>query len=277
MLEGETMFWEMYVPLTQLLVNIKIREATMTSPFSMMLNRQSNPLIDYTGTKVEPVTLDNWRRHQEEVLALVFPSIDDRKMKISAQVRKRFDETRRKLFTTDLPNGMDVWLQEKKYTKNNPRPREAQRNHGPWKIMGRTPHGPYLLRDPTTGETCRVPIDQMSFTRSEYEAQVTKDTTGEKDVYVVKEIWNDRYNKEKRRYEYKIWWKGYPKSESTWEPLANIHNTDIIRKYNAKKRSLKVQALILASHGVPSHLDLRCESHSTNITDLPHNDGPENN
>ena len=254
MMAGDTEFWEMYVPLTQLIYNTKIREVTMTSPFSMMLNRRSNPLIDYTGTRIEPVTMENWRRHQEEVLALVFPSLEEKQLKVSAKVRKHFDETRQKLLTADLPKGMTVYLREAKYIKGAPRPREAQRNSGPWTIVGRTMHGPYRLRDPVSGEECKVPIDQIIFTRTEIKAGEPAD--GDKDVYVVKEIWGDRYNKRKRRYEYHIWWKGYPQEESTWEPLEHIHNTDMIRKYNAKKKTAKVRSLVLSYAGLPHVVDL---------------------
>jgi hypothetical protein len=277
MMAGETQFWEMYVPLTQLIYNTKIREITLTSPFSMMLNRKSNPLIDYTGTKIEPVTEANWRRHQEEVLALVFPAIEEKQLRISAATRKKFDESRQKLLTADLPAGMKVYVRESKYIKGSPRPREAQRNQGPWVIVDRTLHGPYRLRDPATGFECKVPIDQIVFTRTEV-LNNSDDDDDTKNVFVVKEIIGDRYNKQKRRYEYHVWWKGYDKSESTWEPLDHIHSTDLIRKYNAKKGKAKVRSLVLQHSGVPSSLNLSSSNdyalaESAHDTDN-HNEGP---
>ena len=83
MMEGEKRHWHLFVPLTQLVSNNKIKNLTRSSPFSLMFNRRMNELIDYTGTEIKPMTDANWKKHQEEVIALVFPAIEDRQLKMT--------------------------------------------------------------------------------------------------------------------------------------------------------------------------------------------------
>lgn len=77
MMGGDVSFWNLCAPLCQLTYNVKVRETTGSTPFSLFLNRRMNPLIDYTGARIDPVTDDNWRAHQEEVISLVFPAIEE--------------------------------------------------------------------------------------------------------------------------------------------------------------------------------------------------------
>jgi len=60
------------------------------------------------------------------------------------------------------------------------------------------------------------------------------------DVYKVKEIQGQRYNKE-GYWEYKVLWKGYPESDSTWEPVEHLTKTTL-RAFLAKiKKSSQSQ------------------------------------
>jgi hypothetical protein len=221
-----------------------------------MLNRSMNELIDYTGTRREPVTFDNWREHQKEVIALVFPAIEKRQLHLSQKTRDYLNNTRRKLLTADLPNGMPVYIVDPQYVKGSPRPREAQRNLGEFKIVRRLFNGPYLIRD-ATGSERRVPIDQLVFTRGDI-----REGTKERDdnVYEVKELLDDRINEETGGIEYLVWWKGYPKSDADWQPIENIHHTALIRNYNKRKKTTIARIQIMRAAGHPSSLDLRLQS-----------------
>ena len=95
----------MFVPLTQLVSNNKIKNLTRSSPFSLMFNRRMNELFDYTGTEIKPMTDANWKKHQKEVIALMFPAIEDRQLKMTKKAHEKFAETRRKLLIADLSKG----------------------------------------------------------------------------------------------------------------------------------------------------------------------------
>jgi hypothetical protein len=220
-----------------------------------MLNRRANELMHYTSTKIEPVTMDNWRQHQEEVLALVFPAIQERQLKLSAKTRKYYDDKRQKLLTADLPKGMEVMIRDPQYTKGNPRPRAAQRNIGPYWIVRRAFNGPYIVKD-ATGAERRVPIDQLIFTRTEKRASTTA-VEKTKDVYEVAKVLNDRYNRKQRRREWLIRWRGYGEADDTWEPREHIHNTKTITDYDKKKKLARVRSVLARHSGELIELDLR--------------------
>ena len=256
MMEGETKHWQLFVPLTQLLCNNKIKSNTRSSPFSLMLNRQMNELIDYTGTEIKPVTEDTWREHQADVIALVFPAIEARQLKMTKAAKEKFEARRRKLLTADLPKGMEVMIRDPQYEKGAPRPREAQRNIGPYTIVRRLYNGPYVVED-KTGSQRRVPIDQIVFTRTSKHPAVVSKLDEEMPIYEVKEIIDSRLDEDAGLVEYLVWWKGYPKEEATWEPITNINSTSLIRAYNNKTK--KAEALRQAADGSVRQdgLDLR--------------------
>jgi transposase InsO family protein len=233
MMAGEPRFWHLYVPLAQLVQNIKIRELTRSSPFTLMFGRRVNDLIDYTGTEVKPLTEDNWKQHQHEVTALVWPAIADKQIKLTEATKAKYEATRRNLLTADLPAGMEVYIRDPSYVKGEPRPREQQRNLGPYFIVRREYNGPYLLRD-STGSLRKVPVDQLIFTRTNRRpAPVSSESAS--DIYEVKEIIDHGYD-DADQLMYRVWWAGFPRDEATWEPIHHINNTSLIKAYNKKQR-----------------------------------------
>jgi hypothetical protein len=236
MMMGDPRHWQMYCPLAALMYNIKVGEVTKSSPFSLMFNRRVNEMINYTGTQVEPITEENWKKHQEAVIALVFPAIEDMQLKMTARTKKKFMEKKHNILTADLPNGMEVYIRDPKYTKGAPRPRQEQHNIGPWTIVRRLYNGPYLLQD-ATGAFRTVPIDQMIFTRSNRRVAHIKRADDDDDLqsYEVEKLVDHRYN-DNGTLEYEVKWKGYPTSENTWEPINHINNTSLIKTYNRRQR-----------------------------------------
>jgi chromobox protein 5 len=49
------------------------------------------------------------------------------------------------------------------------------------------------------------------------------------ETFIIKKILNKRIIGKKN--EYLIWWKGYPKTEATWEPENNLP-VDIVKEFN---------------------------------------------
>jgi hypothetical protein len=140
---------------------------------------------------------------------------------------------------------MVVHIADPKYIKGSPRPREAQRNIGPWRVLKRLLHGPYILVD-QTGERRVVPIDQIVFSRAQIKAfadKADKEDKEEKDaeefgkdIYEVDRILKDRMNAKTGQREFLIRWKGYDDSEDTWEPRSHINGSAVLRKYEKEKK-----------------------------------------
>uniref|UniRef100_A0A0K0EE45 Chromo domain-containing protein n=1 Tax=Strongyloides stercoralis TaxID=6248 RepID=A0A0K0EE45_STRER len=53
--------------------------------------------------------------------------------------------------------------------------------------------------------------------------------------YLVKEVTDKMYRNGEPWY--KVWWEGYPRSESTWEPLSNFLNYIPILEYERKLKT----------------------------------------
>src|SRR5712671_6172996 len=55
------------------------------------------------------------------------------------------------------------------------------------------------------------------------------------DKFKVEAIINHRLHGCRRQLQYLVKWVGYPQSDNTWEPIANIHAPDLIRNYQRQK------------------------------------------
>ncbi len=63
--------------------------------------------------------------------------------------------------------------------------------------------------------------------------------------FEVESIGKSRTNKRRKRVEYLVFWKGYPPSEATWEPLENLEGAiEIVkgfhRKYPSQDKDIRV-------------------------------------
>ena len=64
-----------------------------------------------------------------------------------------------------------------------------------------------------------------------------RSSSSESKVYDVEEIIDHRYINGKK--EYLVKWEGYPRSESTWEPLIHLENVqDLVEKYNKRLKRI---------------------------------------
>jgi len=50
--------------------------------------------------------------------------------------------------------------------------------------------------------------------------------------YKVEAVTNHRYYRRQRQLQYLIKWKGYPTSDSTWEPINDVHAEDLVKEYH---------------------------------------------
>lgn len=92
-------------------------------------------------------------------------------------------------------------------------------------------------------------IKDASYTENQLKLAVGKNNKPKQDTtYNVKEIIGERTRNKKK--EYHIWWKGYKKADSTWEPVKNLiedfgeqHMNDLIQQFkdNDKKKKGKVK------------------------------------
>jgi hypothetical protein len=103
---------------------------------------------------------------------------------------------------------------------------------GPYTVVRKDRNGNYVLKDTDDKELNRhVPPDQMKHRDDSINSSNTTN-----DVYEVEYIMDHRG--EPNQFEYKVKWKGYPNSQSTWEPAHNFLDTTCIRNYWTKVDNL---------------------------------------
>ena len=260
MIKGAHELWPLFVPFVQLSYNYRISELTGSSPFSLMFGRNINELIDYTNYPISTkINLNDWQKHQEELISLIFPAITLRSKKVQQKRINMLAKYRRSILERELPPGSQVMILDPKYIKNpHTRPKDEAKYIGPFFIQHRSIHGPYHLRDRAGVMYDRpVNIDQMKIIHR----QPMKDEGEDDDVYQMDYIVKDRINNKTGKKEYLIKWTGYPHSQNTWEPEDHITDRRTLKKYQRQKAGIQYSDLsshlylISSSSSSSSHID----------------------
>ena len=231
LLHGTVSLWPLYVPFVQLMYNNKVQELTGATPFSLMFGRVLNELRDYSVEPYKPVDLVEWKAHQEKVVSLIYPAINERVQGKQEVVRKKVDAMRKKIIKDELGAGAIVMIKDPVYLLNpSTRPSTEASYIGPYTVVRRTLYGPYILRD-DTGEIYarQVPIDQMKVLYTPSQIAPEEQKNGDSDIYEVDYIMD--HDEDDGEFKYKVKWKGYDKKDATWEPESNIFNPQCIERY----------------------------------------------
>ncbi|KAG1168619.1 hypothetical protein G6F70_009027 [Rhizopus microsporus] len=217
-IEGAKADWDLYVPSTQLFLNGKVNERTKTPPFTLMFGRNMNDFEDYSQEKDEA----NKEKINRELLAnikrlteIVFPAIHERTQVITNKQKERFDASH-KLIT--IPENSYVMV--KVNLKTNKLDPDYQ---GPYKVKRITQGGSYVLED-EMGELLPKNYPPSALKLISQDEVISTDK-----FYQVEAILT--HKKEKGKYLYKCRWKGYNKSDDTWEPATNFADPKFITEY----------------------------------------------
>jgi len=227
LLHGATALWPSFLPFVQMMYNTKVQDLTGSSPFSLMFGRKFNDMKDYSKVPAVPLTEEEWKLHQDKVVSLIFPAIAKRVGYRYAQKRKALDKLRKNIIKQELPRGTVVMILDPLHLANpHLRPTTTPLYIGPYTVVKRTLHGPYILRDTDGVPYARhVPIDQMK-------VLFKPDSSGKPKLdpsFVIETILDARYADGKQFY--KVKWKGYPLSQSTWESDDKFDDFQVIEDY----------------------------------------------
>jgi hypothetical protein len=105
---------------------------------------------------------------------------------------------------------------------------------GPYRVLEVLLDSRYRLRDLEN----RIVKDEVHISNLRPYLTITDDVELDGDEYIVEELINRRGTKSKR--EYLVKWRGYPRSESTWEPVQELQRrcADLVKNMiSAKGRS----------------------------------------
>jgi transposase InsO family protein len=228
MMRGTTVLWHLYIPFVQYAYNNKVRVLTGTSPFVLMYARTPNEPCDYTETTIrEKYDWEEWKRHQEKVVSLILPAVRERVLSKQHAVRLKLDKLRKSLVRDELLPGTLVLIKDPQYLLNpSLRPSSQPPYIGPYTVVKRTLHGPYLLRDDTGSMyTRQVPVDQLKIIHTPQADDAVDQQDGYEVDYIIEHEETDSGMM------YKIKWKGYDVKEATWEPEEHINDIATVERY----------------------------------------------
>ena len=229
MCQSNTQDWDHYLPMVQLAMNYKIRNRTLTAPFSLMYARTINKIKDY-DSKEEKDKLSSKYMTEEELLQridkmenIIFPATNERTKRIIEEYSKKYDK---KKMMINIENGTHVMVR-----LPNRANKLAPLYEGPYTVVRRTQGGSYILKDEQNE------LLHRDYTPSELKIVSMDESVIEDEYYEVEEIRDHRGTAGKR--EYLVKWAGYGERANTWEPASNFSDPMIVNKYWEKKRQLQ--------------------------------------
>ena len=230
-LHGVFTSWPAFVPWAQSCVNNKITQLTGSTPFALMFGRRFNPYKDYSSdASLDTMSETEWARLQDQMMAVVYPSIAERVAIQKGIMVNRMNKRQRAhnyrkgdvvmLRRHERLMGKEIGMFEDEYT-------------GPYIIESKNRTGAITLVNPLG-----VPLNRL--VRPNQLKFVSHNTAAyQQDTFEVDTIVDHRGEGDNR--EYKVHWKGYSSDEDTWEPVSHLFDAEwSINKYLASLEPVQV-------------------------------------
>ncbi|KAG2191999.1 hypothetical protein INT47_006066 [Mucor saturninus] len=193
---NDTSKWDTILPAAQLSCNLKIRNRTGSSLFSLMFARQFPTMQDRTDSS----TKSSLPKKAEYMADIIFPAIHQRTNELMELQRNRFDN---KHYLIDIEVGSTVMVR-----------------------LPSTTTGTYVLKDEMNEMLHR------DYVPSELKVVTIDESAIEDKLYEVKEIRTHRGPVDDRQY--LVAWVGYGERENSWLDAAAFSDPETIRKYWVK-------------------------------------------
>lgn len=244
LLEGASVFWHLHIPFVQYAYNTKVQRLTGSTPFALMYGRAPNAPNSYEAipeTEWEPINIAEWRRKQDDVLSLVFPSVAKRVGEEQQKYMSYLDAKRKLIIKDFLKAGTKIEVKDPKYILA-PRPGVEPTYVGPYFVVRQNKYGAYIVKDQHGNILDRtIPLDQIK-TRY-HPSPLTKTppvspldavndaiaSDAQSKEYDVERILDHMKDEEDGLIKYLVQWKGH--TEQTWEPASHFNDRAIIEKY----------------------------------------------
>ena len=237
--------WELFLPMTQLSLNITTLQRTGSRPFELLFARPFSGFEDFTATAPMDVASSLLIRLEnlQTIKEVVWPAVAIRTHEIRSMKQQQHDAHSH--IVEPLPLGTQVMVADAlKESKWDP-PYE-----GPFTIVKRTRRNNYVLTD-ATGATLKrkftiqmlKPIDGVPSEGRNTSASTSNNdsveslkpaiqlATSANEHFVVTEILAHRKDAKAKAHEYLVHWKGYKDEDNSWVHERDFDDLMIIKKY----------------------------------------------
>ena len=223
--------WDRLLGLTQLNINLNVKEVTGVDPFTLMFNRPCNMFhvqedpnsANNTGLRVKAtkraaLSQEEWIAHCKKLEETLFPTVRERINHKQTRIAERYERSHN-IATREIPVGTLVAIKDIHRLNKNEPPMLA-----PYTIHEKCQNGGYRVRDKAGGILSRtVPIDHI---RPLYHAR-RQDSIGNGADYYVDFIVDHR--KKGSQDEYLLKWVGT--DMKTWTSVNDIADYNLIHEY----------------------------------------------
>jgi hypothetical protein len=147
--------------------------------------------------------------------------------------------------------GQMVWLEAKNLALPYGTVKLAPRRHGPFRISKVMSPVAYQLTlplqwniHPVFHASLLTPYVETDNHGPNFSRPPPDITIGENE-YEVETIRSHRYFGRQKKLHYLLKWKGYPKSDNTWEPMDQVHTPQLIKQYHTRRPPTTIKTLLL--------------------------------
>jgi hypothetical protein len=249
--------WSDWLPLATLAHNNTANSTTGFAPSQLLIGWEPR-------MTPEQAELSNNQTAEQIAMSLR----DNRIMAIQA-----LNRTANKNPTPDAKwkQGQMVWLEAKNLSLPYGTVKLAPRRHRPFQITKVMSPVAYQLElpiqwniHPVFHASLLTPYIETNNHGPNFSRPPPDITIGENE-YEVETIRSHRYFGKQKKLQYLLKWKGYPKSDNTWEPANQVHAPQLVKQYHARRPSTTIKTLLLESRRnhhsspwiIPPHLPLR--------------------
>jgi hypothetical protein len=134
--------------------------------------------------------------------------------------------------------GQMVWLEAKNLALPYETIKLAPRRHGPFRISKVISPVVYQLTlphqwniHPVFHTSLLTPYIETNAHRPNF-SRPPPDLMAGEDKYEVETMRSHRYFGQQKKLQYLLKWKGYPKSDNTWEPADQVHAPQYVKQYH---------------------------------------------
>jgi transposase InsO family protein len=230
LLEGKILDWDLYLPMVQLQLNTKVASLHSSTPFSLFYGRAFAGFSNFEAAKSQLLGPKDLDQRLEYLTNIVFPAISEKSKASQKQMIEKFNRSHH---ITEFPAGSFVMIKDMEATGALDAPYD-----GPFKVVRRSTHGTYVLRDTMNRLLARnYAPEQLKLAFS------VEDPNAPVDSHEVERIVGHRTTAEGETV-YMVKWTGYDDSWNKEIPYENFNSKSMISRYYKKLKQTNPHSTI---------------------------------